>query len=125
MTTKSVTMPVTGMSLVSCAHNIERTVGKLPGVGEVNVNFAAEQAVISFDSEQLDIQNLVAGIKGGEYNGRTNRNSSSFFRQWNGGSGHRSQKRLRWVRALARVPVVSDQRQDGCHGAESRRRRAG
>lgn len=97
MTTKSVTMPVTGMSCASCAHNIERTVGKLPGIGEVYVNFAAEQAVISFDSEQLDIQNLVDGIKGGKYNGRTNRNSSPFFRQWNGGSGHRSQKRLRWV----------------------------
>ena len=67
MATKSVTMPVTGMSCASCAHNIERTVGKLPGVGEVNVNFAAEQAVISFDSEQLDVQNLVDGIKGAGY----------------------------------------------------------
>ena len=67
MATKSVTMPVTGMSCVSCAHNIERTVGKLPGVGEVNVNFAAEQAVISFDSEQLDIKNLVDGIEGAGY----------------------------------------------------------
>ena len=67
MATKSVTMPVTGMSCASCAHNIEHTVGKLPGVGEVNVNFAAEQAVISFDSEQLDVQNLVDGIKGAGY----------------------------------------------------------
>lgn len=67
MATKSVTMPVTGMSCASCAHNIERTVGKLPGVGEVNVNFAAEQAVISFDSEQLDVKNLVDGIKGAGY----------------------------------------------------------
>jgi Cu+-exporting ATPase len=60
-------MPVTGMSCANCAHNIERTVGKLPGVGEVNVNFAAEQAVISFDSEQMDIQNLVDGINGAGY----------------------------------------------------------
>jgi P-type Cu+ transporter len=64
MATKAVTLPVIGMSCASCAHNIERTVGKLPGVGEVNVNFAAEQAVISFDSEQLDIQNLVDCVEG-------------------------------------------------------------
>ena len=67
MSTKSVTMPVTGMSCVSCAQNIERSIGKLPGIGEVNVNFAAEQAVISFDSERLDIQNLVDGIEGAGY----------------------------------------------------------
>lgn len=61
------TFTVHGMTCggcASCAHNIERTVGKLPGIGEVYVNFAAEQAVISFDSEQLDIQNLVDGIEG-------------------------------------------------------------
>ena len=67
MATKSVTMPVTGMSCASCAHNIERTVGKLPGVGEVNVNFAAEQAVISFDSGQVDVKKLIDGIKGAGY----------------------------------------------------------
>ena len=125
MTTKSVTMPVTGMSLVSCAHNIERTVGKLPGVGEVNVNFAAEQAVISFDSGQVDVKKLIDGIKGGNYNGRTNGNSSPYSRQWNGGSGYRPQKRLRRVRKIARVPVVFDQLQNGLNGAKPRRRRAG
>ena len=67
MSTKSVTMPVTGMSCVNCAQNIERSIGKLPGIGEVNVNFAAEQAVISFDTERLDIQNLVDGIEGAGY----------------------------------------------------------
>ncbi len=35
-------MPVLGMTCANCAKNIERAVGKLPGVDEALVNFAAE-----------------------------------------------------------------------------------
>jgi len=47
MTKETLTLPITGMSCVNCAANIERTVTKLEGVDEVQVNFAAEQALIA------------------------------------------------------------------------------
>ena len=43
MTEHTITLPVTGMSCVNCAMNIERGIKKLAGVHNVNVNFAAER----------------------------------------------------------------------------------
>jgi len=62
-----VTIPVTGMTCANCALNIERVVKKLPGVTESNVNFATEQAAISFDPGQLHVQDLVTGIHDAGY----------------------------------------------------------
>jgi len=56
-------LPITGMSCANCAMNIERTVKKLEGVEDVNVNFAAEQAAVSFDPEQLNIKDVVGKIR--------------------------------------------------------------
>ncbi len=62
MSEKTVTLPVTGMTCANCALNIERNVKKLPGVKEANVNFATEQAAISFDSDEIQIGDLVEKI---------------------------------------------------------------
>ncbi|MDP6178623.1 MAG: heavy metal translocating P-type ATPase, partial [Desulfatiglandales bacterium] len=59
---KNVTLPVTGMTCANCALNIERNVKKLSGVKEANVNFATEQAAISFDSDKIQIGDLVEKI---------------------------------------------------------------
>jgi len=61
-------LPVTGMSCANCALNIERNVKKLEGVYDVNVNFAAEQATVSFDPEQINIKDVVGKIKSSGYN---------------------------------------------------------
>ena len=65
---KTITLPVTGMTCVNCAMNIERNVKKLMGVKEANVNFATEQAAISFDPEKVQIQDLTSKIKEAGYN---------------------------------------------------------
>ena len=61
-------LPVTGMSCANCALNIERNVKKLEGVEEINVNFAAEHAAISFDPAQININDLVEKIKSSGFN---------------------------------------------------------
>ncbi len=61
------TLPVRGMTCANCALNIERSVKKLNGVKEVNVNFAAEQAAVSFDPKLLNIREVVEKIKGSGY----------------------------------------------------------
>ena len=43
------------MTCANCAANIERGVKKLKGVGDASVNFAAENAAVSFDPQQLQL----------------------------------------------------------------------
>ena len=62
MADTNVTLPVTGMTCANCALNIERVVKKMPGVKDSSVNFASEQATISFDPGQVQIQDLVSSI---------------------------------------------------------------
>ncbi len=68
MAEHKIILPVTGMSCANCALNIERNVKKLEGVEDVNVNFAAEQAAVSFDPEQVNIKDVVGKIKSSGYN---------------------------------------------------------
>jgi len=64
MTDKAqVNFPITGMTCVNCAANLERAVKKIPGVENINVNFASEQAAITLDPEQVPLPVLVKGIQ--------------------------------------------------------------
>ncbi|NNG06836.1 MAG: heavy metal translocating P-type ATPase, partial [Desulfobacteraceae bacterium] len=67
MSEENVTLPVTGMTCANCALNIERNVKKLPGVKEANVNFASEQAAISFESEQIQTEDIIKKIQDAGY----------------------------------------------------------
>jgi Cu+-exporting ATPase len=62
MTEQKLTLPITGMTCANCAANIERGVKKLKGVAEASVNFAAENAAVSFDPQQLQLRDVVAKI---------------------------------------------------------------
>ena len=64
MTNQRVTFPVSGMTCANCAMNIERTIKKLSGVTEAQVNFAAEQAAVSFDPRKLPLKDVVEKIYG-------------------------------------------------------------
>ncbi|MGB5747377.1 MAG: heavy metal translocating P-type ATPase, partial [Desulfobacterales bacterium] len=67
MTEQKFTLPITGMTCANCAANIERGVKKLKGVAEANVNFAAESAAVSFDPQQLQLQDVVEKIHASGY----------------------------------------------------------
>lgn len=67
MTEQTITLPVTGMTCANCAANIERGVKKLDGVKETNVNFASEQAAVSFDPSLLDVKDIIGKIKDSGY----------------------------------------------------------
>lgn len=67
MSDKNVTLPVTGMTCANCALNIERNVKKLPGIKEMNVNFATEQASVAFDTDEIRINDVVEKIHDAGY----------------------------------------------------------
>jgi len=58
-----ITLPISGMTCANCAANIERTVRKMPGVNEANVNFATEQASVSFDPKLIGLEDLTIKIR--------------------------------------------------------------
>jgi Cu+-exporting ATPase len=67
MPDKNVTIPVTGMTCANCALNIERNVKKLPGIKEMNVNFATEQASVAFDADEIQVSDVVEKIHDAGY----------------------------------------------------------
>jgi P-type Cu+ transporter len=67
MTEQTITLPIGGMTCANCAANIERNLGKLTGVQEAAVNFASEQAKVSFDPSQLKVADIVNKVQGAGY----------------------------------------------------------
>ncbi len=67
MPDKTIHIPVTGMSCANCALAIERTVKKLPGVKAASVNFATEQASLSFDPDLVQVEKFVEKIQDAGY----------------------------------------------------------
>jgi Cu+-exporting ATPase len=59
-------LPVQGMTCASCANRIERKLNKLEGV-EATVNFATEQAAVSYDPELVGPEQLVGSVEAAGY----------------------------------------------------------
>lgn len=53
MTTKEETLQIQGMTCSACANRIERTLSKMDGVEQANVNFALERTTVTYDSEKV------------------------------------------------------------------------
>ena len=56
-----VNLPIEGMTCSSCASRIEKRLNKIEGV-EATVNFATEQATVSFDPERIEAQDLLEAV---------------------------------------------------------------
>ncbi|MBI5829076.1 MAG: heavy metal translocating P-type ATPase, partial [Chloroflexi bacterium] len=67
MTTKQLTLPVTGMTCANCAATIERNLKKLPTAANVNVNLASERATLEFDPASLTQGDIIARIEKAGY----------------------------------------------------------
>jgi len=50
------------MTCANCASNIERSIKKLKGVAQVNVNFASEEAAVSFDPQEVKLSDIIEKI---------------------------------------------------------------
>jgi len=56
-----VRLEIEGMTCAACASRIERKLNKLDGV-EATVNYATEEAAVSFDPTRLDVGTLLAAV---------------------------------------------------------------
>ena len=61
------TLNITGMHCASCALLIKKSVAKVPGVTEANVNYANEKAHIVFDPNLTAVDKLIDAVKAAGY----------------------------------------------------------
>src|SRR5207244_7370414 len=61
-----VELALEGMTCASCASRIERKLNKLDGV-EATVNYATEQAAVTFDPARSSVADLVAAVEAAGY----------------------------------------------------------
>jgi len=64
---KRASLSLSGMHCSSCANIIEKSLKKVPGVKQANVNFAAEKASIVFDETSSDLKSLISAIEKAGY----------------------------------------------------------
>ena len=67
MSTKELSLPVTGMTCANCANTITRTLKKTAGVTEASVNYASERAQVIFDPALVKEGQLVQRIRDAGY----------------------------------------------------------
>jgi len=67
MSTKELSLPVTGMTCANCANTITRTLKRTAGVTEANVNYASERAQVIFDPALVKEDQLVQRIRDAGY----------------------------------------------------------
>src|SRR5579859_3264324 len=59
---RQVVLAVEGMMCATCAMRIEKGLKKLPGVAEASVNLASEQAAVTYDSTQTDLEQMTRKV---------------------------------------------------------------
>ncbi len=63
---KKIVLPIEGMHCAMCAQTIEKALNKKEGVKAV-VNFAGEEAIIEYDSDSVDVKELVKIVQDAGY----------------------------------------------------------
>src|SRR3989338_843086 len=60
-------LPIKGMHCASCAATIEKSLKKLSGVSNANVNFASEKAMVEYDKNAVDESRIIKSIEDAGY----------------------------------------------------------
>ncbi|MEO8610450.1 MAG: heavy metal translocating P-type ATPase, partial [Chloroflexota bacterium] len=60
-------LPITGMTCASCVRNVERAIGKQPGILSVNVNLATEKASVQYLPGSVRRADLVKAVSDAGY----------------------------------------------------------
>jgi len=56
------TYPIKGMHCASCVRLIEKSLNKLPGVREANVNLATEKATVTYDPDECSDEQIASAV---------------------------------------------------------------
>ncbi|MCA9369231.1 copper-translocating P-type ATPase [Candidatus Woesebacteria bacterium] len=67
---QSISFHISGMHCASCASNIQRKLRKIDGVSEANVNYANEQAVVTYDEYRVNKADITQAVSEVGYSAR-------------------------------------------------------
>src|SRR5260370_1035581 len=57
------TLTLEGMTCASCAMRIEKGLKKVPGIKDASVNLATEQATVTYDPAQTNLEQMVQKVE--------------------------------------------------------------
>jgi len=100
-----VTFDLQGMTCASCASRIERKLNKLDGV-EASVNYATEQAAVSFDATRIAVEDLVRAVEAAGYGAALPRAAGDVSQTAEAERATRLLRRRLWVAATLAAPLV-------------------
>ena len=63
----SIELPITGMTCASCVRNVERAIGRQPGILAVNVNLATERATVTYLPGTVRRADIVQAVEDAGY----------------------------------------------------------
>lgn len=63
----TIKIEVSGMTCGGCEAHVEHSVSQLPGIAEVEASYEDEQAIVSFDRSQTNIEEIEEAIEKTEY----------------------------------------------------------
>ncbi len=69
---KKIDLAIEGMHCASCAVLISKSLGKVPGVKEANVNYSSQKAHVEYDETQTKAADLIAAVEKRGYKASTN-----------------------------------------------------
>lgn len=61
--TLTVTLKVEGMTCGGCVLGVRKVLGKLDGVGKTEVSYEKQRAVVTYDSVNVTVEQMIAAIK--------------------------------------------------------------
>src|ERR671916_3346276 len=64
---RRISIPVTGMSCAACARRVEKSLSRVMGVSEANVNFATGKATVAYDPGAVKPEALIGAIESAGY----------------------------------------------------------
>jgi copper chaperone CopZ len=64
---EAVALRISGMSCASCVSRVEKALAGVPGVSDVSVNLATEEAVLHRQAGTARIPELIAAVKAAGY----------------------------------------------------------
>jgi Cu+-exporting ATPase len=70
-------LPLLGMTCTNCANAIQRSLRKLPGISEANVNYASERASIAYVPGAVSIADMVTAVRKAGYDVPTAQTSAT------------------------------------------------
>ena len=94
-----------GMHCSSCANIIQREIKKVPGVSEVTVNFASENANITHNDEGVHVDELITAVKKAGYSA-TLLDDNNPHNHMNHGDSDKKYKRKFLIGLFLSLPLV-------------------